>query len=250
MQNFNFEEKFKILEYGDHSIILPSDGEYSFCMFFFSGFNENASKYIYLFKQFFEFMTIKLHIKVVIPLLPLYKDYGKYLKEPSKFKNIYSWYDFKLQDDKYVPIYNVENDNFIKELVRKELKILESSEKIIFCGFSQGGRYLLDILLSLKIKTMFNVIFKSAVSTQLTNIYKDEKDSIFNENKFYLYYSIHDKIVLFDNATKFIQLMKKEFKHIQIKIDNGNKHTIDYNCLSYLDIIMKKYLYSYRITKF
>jgi predicted esterase len=252
MQAFNFEEKFKILEYSEYSVLIPADNEYSFCTFYFCGFGENASKYIYLLKQFFEFMTIKLPIKIIIPYPTLYKTYGNYLPDALKKVNIYSWYDFKYENDMYSIATDENRDSIVIDLVSKEIKFLETSEKIMFVGFSQGGSYLLRILAKMKIKTLFNVIFKSRFPLFKNPHVNDnsKEGQVFNTNVFYLYFSRNEKVINFQYAIESIQILKKNFTDIHIKLDNSNKHVIDYNCLSYLDKIIIKYLYKYRITKF
>jgi predicted esterase len=252
MQNFQFEEKFKVLEYSDYSVVVPSDNEYNFCMFYFAGFGENASKYIYLLKQFFEFMTIKLPIKIIIPYSTYYKTYGTFLPDSYRRLNVYSWYDWKFENNNYVMANDEARDNIIKELVLKEINFLESSERIIFAGFSQGGYYLLHILTQLKIKTLFNVIFKSNFPMYKNPHLGDEsKEGIaFNANLFYCYFSRNEKIVNFNSSVQAIQTLKKNFKYVEIKIDNSSKHVVDYNCLAYFHTIIVKHLYKYRITKF
>jgi predicted esterase len=252
MQNFPFEEKFKILEYADYSILIPSDNEYNFCMFFFCGFGENASKYIYLLKQFFEFMTIKLPIKIVIPYSTYYKTHGNFLPDAYKKLNIYSWYDWKIEDGNYIIQNDEARDTIIKELVSKEIDYLETSERIIFAGFSQGGTYLLHILTEMKIKTLFNVIFKSRFSSYKNPFEGQEsfEEAKFNSNVFYCFFSRNEKVITFDTAVKSIRTLKRNFTNVNIKIDNSSKHVVDYNCLSYLDKIIVKYLYKHRITKF
>jgi predicted esterase len=250
--NSPFEERFKIYEYADYSMLIPSDGDYQFCMFYFCGFGENASKYIYLLKQFFEFMTIKLPIKIVIPYSTYYKTYGTFLPDSYKRLNVYSWYDWKIEDGNYVITNDEARDTIVKELVDKEITHLESSERVIFAGFSQGGTYLLHILTQMKVKTLFNVIFKSRFGSY-KNPYEGDgslEAVKFNLNKFYCYFSRNEKVVTFDHVVKSILTLRKYFKNVEVKIDNSLKHVVDYNCLAYLDKIIVKHLYKYRITKF
>lgn len=245
-------EKYKIFEYFEYSVIEPNDGNYENCIFFFAGFNENASKYIYLFKLFFENFEPFLRIKIIIPML------NRYSKEDYKnaviprggkndINNLYSWF-IVLKDEEskigYKVKSNPEKDNLVIKLVKEEIKKLGKTEKIIFVGFSMGGRYLLHILTQMKIKTLFNLIFKTVVFLyenpylQLNN----EEDKIFNQNNVHLYYSRFDKIVQFDNIGKSFQIVKKAFTNTTIKIDNNKKHIVDFNCLEYFKRLLMQYL--------
>jgi predicted esterase len=243
-------DRFKIFEYQDYAVLLPVEDDYEECMFFFAGFNENASKYIYLFKNFLEDFEIPPKIKVVIPFLPKYslKDYAPYwLSQNHKDSHLYAWYNYEKIDlpegftIKLIP--NMEKDTEVIRMVKKEIEILGSSDKIFFVGFSMGGRYLVEILSLMKIHTKFNIIFKSVLLIY-DNPYKlgDSSESQkFNENKFYLYYSRNDKIVPFNRGIQSISAMKANgFKNIQVKIDNSQKHVVDYHCLIYLEDIFSK----------
>jgi len=248
----NKVEKYKIFEYFDFSIIEPNNGKYEYCMVFFAGFNENASKYIYLFKLFFENFEPFQKIKIIIPMLNrVTKDDYKNAVIPRDRKkdlnNLYSWFIvFKdeLSDSGYKITSNPQKDLLVKKLVSDEVKKLGSSEKIIFAGFSMGGRYLLKILTEMKIKTMFNIILKTVVFLY-DNPYlngESEEDRKFNDNNLHCYYSRYDKIVQFDNISKSFQILKRVFPKTTIRIDNNKKHIVDFNCLEYLRILLMQYL--------
>lgn len=263
---FKKAEKFKIYEYSDHALLLPVDEDYEECLFFFAGFNENASKYIYLLKFFLESLP-RLAIKVIIPFLPRYskEEYPTYwLREPERFQHVYAWYTYEIINlpegftTKINP--NTEKDQFVMKMVREEIKVLGSSNKIMFVGFSMGGRYLLQILTKLKIKTKFNLIFKS-ILLDYKNPYKvnnkegknDEQpgeyedisntSEEFNDNLFYLYYSLFDKVVQFQRGVKSIEVLKEKFKkgNVHVRTDNNNKHAVDEDCLYYLATMFKKH---------
>jgi len=245
-------EKYKIFEYFDYSIIEPNDGRYEYCFVFFAGFNENAAKYVYLLKLFFENFEKFLKIKIIIPMLNHYtkEDYLNAViprDRKNNINNLYSWFIVnKSEDDKsgYKIKTNTNKDALVIKLVNEEIKKLGSSEKIIFSGFSMGGRYMLYIITQMKIKTLFNVIFKTVIflyeNPYLNNVFEDDK--IFNENKMYLYYSRYDKIVQYENIIKSFQITSKAFKNSTIRIDNNKKHILDFNCLEYLRILLKKYI--------
>lgn len=245
-------EKYKIFEYFDFSIIEPNDGKYDHCLVFFAGFNENASKYIYLFKLFFENFEPFLKIKIIIPMLNRFtKDDYKNAVIPQDRKNnlinLYSWFIvFKDETSSsgYKIVSNTEKDLLVKKLVNEEIKKLGSSEKIIFAGFSMGGRYLLKILTEMKIKTMFNLIFKTYFFLY-ENPYlngETEEDNKFNHNNLHCYYSRYDKIVQFENISKSFQIVKKAFKNTTMRLDNNKKHIVDFNCLEYLRSLLMQYL--------
>lgn len=246
-------ERFKIFEYFEYSVIQPNDGRYDFCFVFFAGFNENASKYIYLFKLFLENFDVELKIKIILPMLNRYtkEDYkDAIIPRGNKANNLYSWYVIR-QDtsdqNKIVFIRNEEKDNLVKSLIYEEIKKLGSSEKIILGGFSMGGRYLLMLLTEMKIKTKFNLLMKVYVY-HYENPYFSSKlndDVIFNSNNFHCLYSKYDKIVGFDLIFKSYQLMKKNFENIHLLIDNSKKHVVDFLCLEYL----KKLFYQYLLNK-
>ncbi len=245
-------EKYKIFEYFDFSIIEPSDKKYDYCLVFFAGFNENAGKYIYLFKIFFENFEPFQRIKIIIPMLNTvtkddYKNALIPMDRKNQLINLYTWL-IVFKDDStptgYKMVTNPKKDLLVQKLVNEEIKRLGSSEKIILAGFSMGGRYLLKTLTEMKIKTMFNVIFKTFVY-----IYENpfmngetEEDKKFNDNNVYCYYSRYDKIVQFENISKSFQVVKKAFNKSSIRIDNNKKHIMDYNCLDYLRSLLMQYL--------
>lgn len=248
----NKVEKYKIFEYFEFSIIEPIDGKYDYCMVFFAGFNENASKYIYLFKLFFENFEPFQKIKIIIPMLNRFtkEDYKNAVvprDRKSDLINLYSWFIvFKDETSSagYKITSNLEKDLLVKKLVIDEIKKLGSSEKIIFAGFSMGGRYLLKILTEMKIKTMFNIIFKTVIFLY-DNPYLDgktEEDRKFNDNNVHCYYSRYDKIVQFENISKSFQIVKKAFKNTTMRLDNNKKHIVDFNCLEYLRSLLMQYL--------
>lgn len=257
MENTNLNplhkvEKYKIFEYFEYSIIEPNDGKYDFCLVFFAGFNENASKYIYLFKLFFENFEPFLKIKIIIPMLNRYtkQDYNNAIvprDRKNELTNLYSWFivftDAKSKSGFKINT-NKEKDLLVKKLINKEIEKLGSAEAIIFAGFSMGGRYLLHILTEMKIKTKFNLIFKTVVFLYENPYLETEKteDKAFNENCFYCYYSRYDKIVQFENISKSFQTVKLGFKNTTIRIDNNKKHIMDFNCLEYLKRILLKHL--------
>ena len=245
-------EKYKIFEYFDFSIIEPNDGKYDFCLVFFAGFNENASKYIYLFKLFFENFEPYQKIKIIIPMLNRVTkdDYIDAVIPRDRKKdliNLYTWFIvFKDESSNtgYKITSNPEKDLLVKRLVNKEIKKLGSSEKIIFAGFSMGGRYLLKILTEMKIKTMFNLIFKTVVflyeNPYLTG--ESDEDKKFNDNNLHCYFSRYDKIVQFENISKSFQIVKKAFNKSTMRLDNNKKHIMDFNCLEYLRSLLMQYL--------
>lgn len=247
----NKVEKYKIFEYFDFSIIEPNNGKYDYCMVFFAGFNENASKYIYLFKLFFENFEPFQKIKIIIPMLNrITKDDYKNAVIPVDRKkdldNLYSWFivfQDKSSPDGYKINSNAEKDLLVKKLINEEIKKLGSADKIILAGFSMGGRYLLKILTELKIKTMFNLIFKTVVFLY-DNPYlysPAEEDKKFNDNNLHCYYSRYDKIVKFDNISKSFQILKKAFPKTTMRLDNNKKHIVDFNCLEYLRSLLMQY---------
>lgn len=248
LSSFRLEEKFKILEHSNYSEILPNNEKYEYCFFFFAGFNEHASKYVYVFKNFFENLDIDIPIKIIIPSLVKYdiNDYPHdWITSPEKFSHIYSWYSFeKIVSPgglSYRILYNKKKDEEVDEYIRKEIKKLGSSEKLIFCGFSMGGSYLTLVLMRLKIKTMCNIIFKSIINLNYFQNVKQEGNKDLSLNKAYMLYSLNDKIVIFSRAVHTIMTAKKIFDQVEVKVDSGYKHTVDYNCLKYLERILKKY---------
>ncbi len=243
-------EKYKIFEYFEYSLIEPNNGIYDHCIIFFAGFNENASKYIYLLKLFLEKFQPFLKIKLIIPMLNRYhrEEYKKAFIPRSGFDYIYSWFMVLKDESKpsgYSVKTNTEKDNLIMTLINDEINKLGNSNKIIFVGFSMGGRYLLHILTLMKIKTLFNLIFKTVVflyeNPYLLN--NSENDNNFSKNNFHLYYSRYDKIVQFQNIGNSFQIVKKAFENSTIRLDNNKKHIVDYNCLEYFKKLLMHYLF-------
>jgi predicted esterase len=247
-------ELYNILEYSEYSLLVPKDNQYDFAMVFLAGFNENASKYIYLFKFFIEDFTQShgIKIKIIIPYLALYKK-GEYptlfIANPDRWAQFYAWYSYEVLSTQDGPIYkiipNEEKDKLVTGLISEEIKKLGSSEKIIMSGFSMGGRYLMEIITKMKIKTLLNVAFKSILFAY-ENPFKMIKDD-FNENSFYLYYSLYDKIVLYNRAVYSISVLQKNgFKNIHVKVDKSKKHVVDNKCLEHLESLLlqniKKYI--------
>jgi hypothetical protein len=254
MNKNKIEEKYKILEYNDYSTIEPVNSKYDYCIFFFAGFNENASKYLYLFKNFFENLQNDLLpvFKVVIPLLPKYpiEDYPKrWIMHPENYKEIFAWYSYEIitvpegVTIKILP--NKEKDEHIISLVNKEIKKFGGdTERVIFSGFSMGGKYLLNLLNVMKIKTKFNFICKSiAIPYEFPSFPSNNQITTnFKKNIFYYYFSVYDKVILFERVISSISVLKENFvkENVHIKFDLSKKHLVDANCLNYLENILKK----------
>jgi len=297
------DDYFNILEYSEYAVIVPVDNNYDTSMFFFAGFNENASKYIYLFKNFLEAAAREIDeeeerklgnnydhqdnnsegiknknlnfeknfnsnpgknnnnnidnntnskstpnlkkLKIIIPFLAKYSmdEYPSYwLSHPEKFTHLFAWYSIKVLENqkgvvRYQLIHNENKNKQVIDLINKEIIKLGSSEDIIFCGFSMGGRYLLEILKLMKIKTKFNICFKSVImafENPFSNFNSIEAKK-FQENNFYLYYSLNDKIVIFNRCAQSVEHLKENnFRNIKVKVDNRRKHVVDEKCLRYL----------------
>jgi predicted esterase len=208
-------------------------------MFYFAGFNENASKYLYMFKYIFEEIDIK--VKIIIPQLPKYYIPDNYMKQFGIKKNeIYSWYSYVMIKGKQELFFNYETNKLVISLINKEIETLGSSEKLIFVGFSMGGSYLLILLLLLKIKTKFNFICKS-VTKLFKNVYKDDEEyQKFNDNLFYNYFSINERVVHFQLSIESITAQKKNFKNVIIRADNGKRHFFDEKVIQYFKEVLMK----------
>ena len=136
---------------------------------------------------------------------------------------------------------SIYKDKLIKRLIDKEKAILGDTEKFIFIGFSMGGRYLIYVLEKYKIKTKFNIIFKSPMFMFKSKRSEDnlsQGDSLelakYFENKFFLIYSKNDRFCVIQDGLGTYYTLKNEFNSIKLKIDNGYKHIVDYNCLELL----------------
>ncbi len=248
-------EYYQIVEYNNYTEIIPIDNNYKYCMFFFAGFNEVANSYSYLFKSFLEKLTSKannkkpLPIKIVLPNLIRYdkKDLKpSYARKKSRFDYYLAWYIFKMNNNRndYIEfIYNEDKNNEIIEMVNKEINKLGSSENIILSGFSMGGRYALVILDLMKIKTLVNICFKCPARLFVNDL-KNNRNNSYNDNVFYYYYSINDKVITYSTAVNTIRLMKGEFNkdNVHVKVDMSKKHAVDEMCLSYIEGIFRKYL--------
>lgn len=212
------KDRYKIYEHSTHTELIPifnynkneSKLKYTHVMFFFAGFNEYASKYIYLFKNFLEDMQ-NISIKVIIPNLPTYNtsDLIKYSENPEfnqRFPTIRSWFrkTIKKFDNKILNYNNTQEyknkyyefldtlesaidyntTEFVKKYIIEEAYNLNSSEKIILAAFSQGGIYLLNsILNNLNIKVCFIALFKTNLVTYVNPMfYYNEK--FINDNQF------------------------------------------------------------------
>ena len=239
-------ENYKIYEYTDGTIIEPVDDKHDFTMIFFSGFNENASKYLFLFKSFFEDYDYK--IRIVIPNMPIYtvsrENITPFMSIKNKSQSFFSWYDFSINDGNIKIVYNEEKDNFIVNLIEKEIKKLKgNSEKLIFAGFSQGGRYGLHILTKMKLKVAFFVLFKSMIYSYENPFLEGDPTAIsFMQNNFHLYISLNDKIINLPNSFRTIDTFRKSMFKFTIKVDNGKKHAVDEHCLIYLENLLYKYI--------
>ena len=255
------KERYKLFEYSKHSELILRKGNHEYTLFFFAGFNEAASKYVYLFKYFFERMH-DLKVKVVIPYLPTYKSTDEEMKpflEGKTPKNenfsLNSWFYFegKIRDEdgNYLYKTNEKTDKYILNLISKEIKILGNTEKIIFGAFSQGGVYLMRIILeNLKIKTLFNVIFKSPVFHYENKKKENSKNLVFNSNHFHLYYSRFEKVLPFDFCIKSYQKFKDQFEHVFVSYDNNKHHVVNQECLDFFEKLLISYIKGKEIVKF
>jgi hypothetical protein len=266
---------YKLFEYMDYLILTPKDNKYEYALFFFAGFNENAGKYIHLLKPFFENFTkvSKIKFKIILPMLKKvsrnettksnFVDYNDY-----RYEYVYTW-NILIKDENLNRIgFNTykDLDDFVINLINKEIIKLGNQDKIIFCGFSMGGRYMTYVLENMNIKPKFNLLFKSPIT--IYNIKNEKNFHIVNKlslkefkyksldknilrkgdylkNKFYLLYSINDKLLSLPEGLLTYEMIKNEFYQVKMKIDNGKKHVVDYNCLEYLkEILLKEIVYN------
>ena len=115
----------------DYLVIQPKDDQYEYAFFFFAGFNENAGKYVNLFKPFFENFTkiCKIKFKIILPMLKKihrskitksnFIDYNDY-----RYEFVYTW-NVIIKDKNYKKLgFNTFNDidEFNKKLIEKEIK--------------------------------------------------------------------------------------------------------------------------------
>jgi len=255
----DFEENqiYRILEYYDYSLIEPKTGLYNYCVIFFSGFNENSAKYLYLFKNFFEIFSKKYNIyfKIYLPMLDIYSrdDFpNSYMVnyDDDRQQKLYSWFNYIVHENKRVDfVTKINKDEVIKDIIHKEKVIIGGTEKFIFMGFSMGGRYLIYVLEKYNLKTKFNIIFKSPIfmykskkSEQNTDQMNSTETDKYFENSFFLIYSKNDKFCVLQDGLKSYFLLKNEFKSVKLKIDNGFKHIVDFNCLELLKETLVKEL--------
>lgn len=248
----NIKEKYKIYEFSSHCELVLADPDQiqTHSIFFFAGYNEHASKYLYLFKSFFE--SVEINFKIIFPYLPSYTIDEVGFSSNQKFSSIQSWYRSELSKVSQDP--KIFSDQvlteFINKYIRKEAELLGGTEKIILMGFSQGGFYLLDqILCNLKSRFMFCMIIKSP-SHYFVNPYKTENESPINQNHFYLYYSRFEKVVSFYSAMLSLNKMKDQFPYVVFQFDNGRKHEVDIDCLNYMKTVLDCYVGNHKIAKF
>lgn len=267
--NKNVENKnrdiYRILQYFDYLVIEPKKETYNFCVFFFSGFNENSGKYLYLFLNFFEKFSklYKIYFKIYLPMLDIYardkypSSYMINYDDDRQYK-LYSWFNYIIHENKRVDfVTQKDKDKLIKDIIDREKNILGCLDKFIFIGFSMGGRYLIHVLEKHKIKTKFNLIFKSPIfmfksRSREINIDKScsKEDIEFFKNKFYVIYSKNDKFCNFQDGLKSYYLLKTVFNNTNLYIDNGTKHIVDYNCIELLRKTLVKELGLNPIYKF
>lgn len=232
-------DRYKVLEYMDHSIIKPKS-TYDFCLFFFAGFNENSAKYIYPLKSLIE--PLPFNIKVIIPMLPVYtlpeNEQTKKIIKKRKGNKLYAWYEFKVKEkeNKVSIVFNEENDKKIIEMVKKEIEILKDSKRIIFTGFSMGGSYSMLLLDKMKINNLFTFVCKTVIRSYKCHSFgkNDEESKKFRKNKFFVYFSFNDKVVYFDASLRTIRTLKENFEDVHVKFDKGNKHIFDENNYKHL----------------
>lgn len=249
--NKDNEEKeiYRILEYYDYIVIEPKSGIYSYCVFFYSGFNENAGKYLYLFKYFFENFSksFNLNFKIYLPMLDIYSrdDYpNSYMinYDDERQHKLYSWFNYTFYKEKRINFVTKDyKDKLIKSLIDREIGILGDTEKLIFIGFSMGGRYLIYVLEKYNLKTKFNITFKSPIFMFESKRLKDNSNlgdlselAKYFENKFFLIYSKNDKFCKIQDGFRTFYTLKAEFISTKLRVDNGYKHVVDFNCIELL----------------
>ena len=240
-------EKYKIYENFDYTVLEPFDKQYNNCLIFFAGFNENSAKYVFVLKLFFENFNHNLKLKIIIPMSNIYKkeDFkgSPYFYLLKQKQTVYSWYIKQIDKDEFKLNTKPEKDKIIINLINDEIKKLGSSENIILSGFSMGGRYLIEILTKMKIKTKINLVYKSVI-LKLENPYKysDDEEKIINQNIFHCFYSKYDEVVDFQMFLNSYQILNREFENVNIKIDNGRHHILDFNCLEHMKNLLLYYL--------
>ena len=245
-------DKYKLFEYSLHSELRLVEGTHTHTFIFFAGYNEFASKYIYLFKNFFEKIE-DCNIKIIIPYLPTYNKNDPEVKQFKSDQNsVNSWFISDNVDGEVKVKTNTEVHKHVISLITNEIKELGTSEKLIFGAFSQGGLYLLNYVLEvLIIKSCFNVIFKSPIWFYKNSHNDDDKFYMFNSNIFYLFYSRFDKVIPFDTAILSYKSIKENFVGgVYFKYDNGKHHILDFQCLEYLGELITCYLKGGTIIKF
>lgn len=248
-------EKYKIFEFSQHAELILTKGEqHTHTFIFFAGFNEFASKYIYLFKSFFEKLE-ECNVKVIIPYLPSYSSKDEEVKyfnnSLNRFTTINTWIYIKTGEKGNRQVYtDKETHEYILNLISREINTL-GSERIILGGFSQGGYYLFKYILEpLKIRTCFIVVFKSPLY-YYDNPHKDDEKCIsFNSNHIHLFFSRFDKVAEFNSCLTAYQKLKEFFPNVFIKYDNGKHHIVDYGCLEMLEELFLSYLKGKTLVKF
>jgi len=242
----NNEENFISIIYSNYTIISHKDNKHDLTLFFFMGI-EDKRDYVTLFKNFVEILNItsKIKIKVIIPHLP-----------EILFPNdeiMRAWYYYKDGEGNSIPIIpnldqkvfrvlNKENDERILNLIKNEISLIGTSEKIIIVGFSMGGRYSQLLLNKLNAKIGFILLLK-ALPLEYSNglaEYNMTQEEV-KLNKYYLHVSREDFMVHIDKSLYFSEKTQQLGFDLTIDIDDENKHKVDANCLNYLQSLINKY---------
>lgn len=245
-------DKYKVYEFSDRcELVLKNKEKHTHTVFFFAGWNEFASKYIYQLKVFFDNLDYKF--KIIIPYLPTYNSEDTNYEGISKFKTIQSWYRniYLYENAKDVEVLtHPEITASIRQLVLDEGKKLGSTEKIILIGFSQGGYFLLNSILTyLNIKVCFCISFK-AYLMNYSNYNTDKIGNNTKKNHVHIYYSRFDKVVTFKHAIISVKTISREFENYIYHFDSAKKHEVDNSCMEYIKKVLDSYFKSHTIAKF
>lgn len=119
---------------------------------------------IYLLNYYLEKNEIYFKVKIIIPMLNIYSAEEYQWFPPEKRTTVYSWISYMEDKNKkgtYIWNTDKKKDDLIKNLIKNEIKKLNNdTERIIFVGFSMGGRYMLKILNELNIRILLQEIIK------------------------------------------------------------------------------------------
>ena len=223
-----------IIKENNYSIVYNNNLNPKYSLFFFAGFMDNGPEYIDIFINQFLSHPLLSNVRIIIPSVPKYHNNpeSKHFLYKKNILDTTSWFNTKNNTPTHENlIFFKEKDEIIINLVKDEINLV-GEKNIIFVGFSMGSRYYIHILEQMNIKIFHCFAFKSFLFYYEQN--NEDYLKTTKGNNCSVFYSTNDKIVVYDAVVYQMELWKRYFGDVELKLNEGRKHLFQSDEMSYL----------------